>query len=177
MRVQLIEVSRGIAAAAWQNGQLEALTLPHINTDEAIVTLGDYLKMDSSLFRLIDDLDSYQLELERAVSQYFEGKPVTFNMPLNWDRLTPFQGKVLKVVKNIPYGTTMSYGEIGQVLGYRSGARAVGGAVGANPWLLVVPCHRVLAANKGLGGFSSGLGWKEVLLQIEKIQYKTSDGK
>lgn len=177
MHVQLIEVSQGIAAAAWQNGQLEALTLPQANIIEVIETLGDYLKEDAGLFGLVDDLDSYQLELERALIQYFAGKPVTFNVPLNWDRLTPFQGKVLKIVKNIPYGMTMSYGEVAKILGYRSGARAVGGAVAANPWLLVVPCHRVLAANKGLGGFSSGLGWKEILLQMEKIQYKTSDGK
>lgn len=173
MQVQLIEVFQGIAAAAWQNGHLESLTLPLASKEEAIATLGDYLKMDQNNLKLSIDLDIYQQELEKEVIHYFEGKPVKFNIPINWNRLTPFQGSVLKIVHGIPYGQILSYGEIAQRIGYQRGAaRAVGGAVGANPWLLVVPCHRVLAANRGLGGFSSGLHWKEKLLQIEKIPYK-----
>lgn len=175
MQVQLIEVFPGIAAAAWQNGHLESLTLPQASKEEAIATLGDYLKMEPHNLQPGSDLGFCQRQLANDLSLYFQGKPVKFNVSINWGRLTAFQGNVLKIVHNIPYGQNLSYGEIAKLLGYRKGAaRAVGGAVGANPWLLVVPCHRVLAASKGLGGFSSGLAWKEKLLQIEEISYRTS---
>lgn len=72
----------------------------------------------------------------------------------------------------IPRGATMSYGEIAAKLNNPRASRAVGGACGANPIPLLVPCHRVLAANGRLGGFSGGLDWKRRLLAIEGITVK-----
>jgi AraC family transcriptional regulator of adaptative response/methylated-DNA-[protein]-cysteine methyltransferase len=83
---------------------------------------------------------------------------------------TDFQKKVWNALRNISLGKTKSYGEIAQAIGKPKAVRAVGGACGANPIPVLVPCHRVLAANKKLGGFSGGLDWKRNLLTREKAE-------
>ena len=90
--------------------------------------------------------------------------------PLDWTGTTDFQKSVWKAMLKIPRGKTRSYGEIAQVIGNPKAVRAVGGACGANPIPVLVPCHRVLAANNKIGGFSSGLGWKASLLEREGIE-------
>ena len=83
---------------------------------------------------------------------------------------TEFQKSVWREMRKISPGKTKSYGEIASAIGKPSAVRAVGGACGANPVPVLVPCHRVLAANKKLGGFSSGLDWKRSLLKREGVQ-------
>ncbi len=83
---------------------------------------------------------------------------------------TEFQKSVWNALRKISLGKTKSYGEIAQVIGKPKAVRAVGGACGANPVPVFVPCHRVLAANKKLGGFSGGLDWKRSLLAREGIK-------
>jgi len=91
--------------------------------------------------------------------------------PENFPPLAPsgtaFQQSVWRELKKIRFGQTKSYGEIAQRIGKPKAVRAVGGACGANPIPVLVPCHRVLAANKNLGGFSGGLDWKRSLLARE----------
>jgi methylated-DNA-[protein]-cysteine S-methyltransferase len=87
--------------------------------------------------------------------------------PLDISKGTPFQQKVWKALLTIPAGETRSYGDIAAAVGTPGAARAVGAACGANPIPLLVPCHRVLAAHKKLGGFSAGLKWKRLLLERE----------
>ena len=82
---------------------------------------------------------------------------------------TEFQKSVWREMRKIPAGKTKSYGEMAQAIGKPKAVRAVGGACGANPIPVFVPCHRVLAANKKIGGFSSGLEWKRKLLAVEGI--------
>ena len=82
---------------------------------------------------------------------------------------TEFQKRVWNALRKISAGKTKSYGEIAQAIGKPKAVRAVGGACGANPVPVLVPCHRVLAANKKLGGFSGGLDWKRNLLAREGI--------
>jgi O-6-methylguanine DNA methyltransferase len=91
--------------------------------------------------------------------------------PLDWTGTTDFQKSVWKAMLKIPLGKTKSYGEIAQAIGKPKAVRAVGGACGANPIPVLVPCHRVLAANNKIGGFSSGLGWKASLLEREGIEF------
>ena len=91
--------------------------------------------------------------------------------PLDWAGTTDFQKSVWKAMLKIPLGKTRSYGEIAQAIGNPKAVRAVGGACGANPIPVLVPCHRVLAANNKIGGFSSGLGWKASLLEREGIEF------
>lgn len=85
---------------------------------------------------------------------------------------TEFQKKVWRAMLKIPSGKTKSYGEIAEAIGKPGAVRAVGGACGANPIPVFVPCHRVLAANKKIGGFGSGLNWKYKLLEREGIVFE-----
>jgi len=81
-------------------------------------------------------------------------------------RVTPFQFRVLEVISAIPWGKTMTYGDVAAKLGMPNAARAVGGACAANPIPLLLPCHRVVGAG-GLGGFAGGLAMKRRLLALE----------
>jgi methylated-DNA-[protein]-cysteine S-methyltransferase len=97
-------------------------------------------------------------------------------IPLDLDRLAPFSRKVYEVVRTIPPGETMSYGEVAEAVGAPGAARAVGQALGRNPYAIIVPCHRVLAAGGRTGGFSAtgGVSTKLRMLAIEGVH--TSDG-
>ncbi|WP_420823075.1 methylated-DNA--[protein]-cysteine S-methyltransferase [Wenzhouxiangella limi] len=80
---------------------------------------------------------------------------------------TPFQRAVWEYLRSIPYGQSASYGQIARALGRPSAARAVGLAVGRNPWALIVPCHRVIGSNGALTGYAGGLERKRWLLALE----------
>jgi O-6-methylguanine DNA methyltransferase len=80
---------------------------------------------------------------------------------------TDFQQRVWRQLVKIPKGRVTTYAQIAKALGKPRASRAVGNACGANPFPIVVPCHRVVASNGGLGGFSSGLAWKRKLLALE----------
>ncbi len=106
---------------------------------------------------------------ETALKKILTGRaPKTFP-PLD-PAGTEFQKSVWNALRRISIGKTKSYGEIAQAIGKPKAVRAVGGACGANPIPVLVPCHRVLAANKKLGGFSGGLNWKRSLLAREGIK-------
>jgi O-6-methylguanine DNA methyltransferase len=89
--------------------------------------------------------------------------------PLDLSAGTAFQQRVWAVLRKIRCGRTLSYGEVARAAGKPGAARAVGGACGANPIPVLVPCHRVLAGNRKLGGFSGGLHWKQLLLGRESV--------
>lgn len=114
---------------------------------------------------------SSRCELERRfeadVRRYFAGEQVAFRLPLASGRGTPFQRAVWRVLRRIPYGEVRTYGWVARALGRPGAARAVGGACGANPWPIIVPCHRVVAAGGALGGYSAGLALKRLLLRLE----------
>ncbi|NCD24398.1 MAG: MGMT family protein [Deltaproteobacteria bacterium] len=91
-------------------------------------------------------------------------------LPLNMDILTPFARKVLTTLhREVPRGSWTTYGQLAARCGCARGARAVGGVMARNPWPLYLPCHRVLAANMGLGGFGPGLPLKRKLLELEGV--------
>jgi O-6-methylguanine DNA methyltransferase len=89
--------------------------------------------------------------------------------PLDLSGGTAFQRRVWNAMRKIACGKTRSYGEIARSIGKPKAVRAVGGACGANPIPVLVPCHRVLAANRKIGGFSGGLEWKRRLLAREGV--------
>ena len=91
--------------------------------------------------------------------------------PLDLSAGTEFQQTVWAELLNIPPGQTRSYGEIAGRLAKPGASRAVGSACGANPIPVIVPCHRVLAAHRRIGGFSGGPGWKQRLLRIEQTEF------
>jgi len=105
----------------------------------------------------------------RALEAYFRTGQVPAGVPLTFSG-SPFQVKVWKALRRIPEGSTASYGEIAEKIGHPGAARAVGGACGANPLPIFVPCHRVLASGGKLGGFGGGLDMKDALLKLEKAR-------
>lgn len=105
-----------------------------------------------------------------ALEQALAGKPPKSLPPLDLSAGTPFQQCVWRALGRIKAGQTRSYGDIAKTIGRPRSVRAVGGACGANPIPVFIPCHRVLAANRKLGGFSGGLDWKRKLLAREGVQ-------
>jgi methylated-DNA-[protein]-cysteine S-methyltransferase len=99
---------------------------------------------------------------------YFAGTLTEFDVPLRLDG-TPFQRRVWDVLRSIPYGHTVSYGEIATELGRPSASRAVGAANGSNPIGIVVPCHRVIGSDGKLTGYGGGLPRKQALLDLERL--------
>ena len=106
------------------------------------------------------------LDSTAAFAAYLDGSARELKTPLDL-RGTPFQIKVWEYLLEIPYGETRTYGEVAAAIGQPAASRAVGAACGANPVPLAVPCHRVLAADGGLGGYTPGLEWKKWLLSLE----------
>ncbi|MBG6054549.1 methylated-DNA-[protein]-cysteine S-methyltransferase [Salinibacterium sp. CAN_S4] len=115
--------------------------------------------------------------LEVALTQlaeYFDGRRTEFDVPVDVTG-TDFQKKIWAELSRLPYGSVVSYGFLGGVTGRATAGRAVGGAVGANPVPIIVPCHRVLAANGRITGFSAGEGiaTKAWLLDHEGIEHRS----
>ena len=107
------------------------------------------------------------------LDQYFVGQVPTMMIPLA-PQGTMFQQKVWSQLQHIPYGTSLTYGELSQRV-FNSpipkGSQAIGSAVGANPISLIIPCHRVLGKGNALTGYTGGLSIKRALLSIENISF------
>jgi len=154
------------------------------------------------LFSMSDDTETILIENKsklnnyyRQICDYFRGVLKTFCLKLDLRGHRDFSKSVWRVTQRIPYGETRSYSWIGEKIGkfcspdsfvrdkysrkkipgyYLS--RAVGNALGKNPVPIIIPCHRVLKKDGSLGGFSSGLGWKRFLLDLEKNNIKKYNG-
>jgi len=107
------------------------------------------------------------LSLKKNLKAYFSSRKVNFKESLDLTGGTAFQKRVWKAMLKIPYGQTKSYGWLAGQVGGRNRARAVGAACGANPIPIVIPCHRVIREDGGLGGYGGGLSIKRKLLKIE----------
>ena len=105
--------------------------------------------------------------VRRELEQYFGGGRRSFELKLDWTLVGGFGRRVLRVTSQIPYGGVLSYQEVAADAGSPRGYRAAGNALGANPIPIVIPCHRVLHAGGGLGGYGGGLDRKRWLLQLE----------
>lgn len=105
--------------------------------------------------------------VEVQLDKYFAGKVTSFSLEVDLRRMTSFQKQVLRQTMRVPYGRTSSYRDIASRIGRPAAYRAVGNAVGANPIPIVVPCHRIIAADGGIGGYSGGLAYKKKLLALE----------
>ena len=106
-------------------------------------------------------------EAIRQLQEYFVGQRTGFDLPLA-PKGTEFQRAVWRQLQEIPYGETISYGELARRVGNPKASRAVGSANGANPLPIVIPCHRVIAGDGSMGGFGGGLPTKEILLALEQ---------
>lgn len=108
-------------------------------------------------------------QTSRAVQLLVGGKPASDLPPLDVSRGTEFQQQVWEAMRKIGFGRTSTYGELAKAIGRPKAVRAVGGACGANPIPVLIPCHRVVAGGGKLGGFSGGLDWKRRLLGAEGL--------
>lgn len=106
-------------------------------------------------------------DAQRQVLSYLAGRSRTLDFPIDLSAGTPFQRRVWRAALRIPYGRARSYRWIASKVGGTRYARAVGNALGSNPVPLIVPCHRVVAHDASLGGFSCGLSVKRNLLELE----------
>jgi len=108
-------------------------------------------------------LQRYTMEL----AEFLEGGRRSFSVPVDV-KGTPFQEEVWEALMAIPYGETCSYGEIAERINKKSAVRAVGTAIGANPVLMVIPCHRVIGKNGSMTGYRGGIEMKQLLLELER---------
>lgn len=104
------------------------------------------------------------------IQEYFRRERTVFDLPIDLEAATGFQREVYDELVKVPYGRVTTYGELAEAVGRGELARAVGQAVGANPIPIVIPCHRVVAADGRLGGFTGGLAVKVALLAVENVQ-------
>ncbi|MDK8454688.1 methylated-DNA--[protein]-cysteine S-methyltransferase [Corynebacterium marquesiae] len=114
--------------------------------------------------RSADVLDAAQAQL----AEYFAGQRRAFELPLDPPATTDFRAAVHAQLAEIGYGETVTYRDVAKLLGRPGATRAVGSACGANPLLIVRPCHRVLRSDGGLGGYAGGLEAKRFLLTLEE---------
>jgi methylated-DNA-[protein]-cysteine S-methyltransferase len=105
--------------------------------------------------------------VRRELSEYFEGRRTSFDLPLDWQLTRGFNRQVLRQTAAIPYGDVSTYSKVAAAAGSPRAYRAAGNALGSNPIPIVVPCHRVLHTGGGLGGYGGGLERKEFLLKLE----------
>ena len=167
----------GACGVSWSDAGLRALQLPEECEDATRAKLlvrsgagGPMATAESS--------PGWVKEAIALVSEHLAGKPHDLaGVPLDLAGHTPFVTKVLRAAQAIPAGRTTTYGELARTVGSPGASRAVGRVMATNPWPLIVPCHRVVAASGATGGFSAygGLATKERILQIEGGTLLTGD--
>lgn len=115
-------------------------------------------------------------QARKELQEYFLGKRVRFEFPLDLSKVTPFRKRVYEIMSTIPYGEVRTYRWLAQMVGNPRALRAVGGANAHNQWPLAIPCHRVVGSNGQLTGFSApgGLALKARLLELEGIIVKNN---
>ncbi|MGW1533493.1 methylated-DNA--[protein]-cysteine S-methyltransferase [Streptomyces aureus] len=109
-------------------------------------------------------------EAIRQVEAYFAGERHDFDLPLDWSLISGFNRQVLRELHSgVPFGSVVAYGDLAGRVGAPGAAQAVGVAMGSNPLPVVVPCHRVVESDGGIGGFGGGLETKRKLLALEGV--------
>lgn len=131
-----------------------------------------YISFEKGKNRITPAIDwredrSYLAGAIRQFDLYFQGRLKQFTLKLA-PRGTPFQLDVLRALQEVPYGETVSYGELARRIGRPKASRAVGAANAGNPLPIVIPCHRVIGSNGSLVGFGGGLEVKRKLLDLER---------
>lgn len=152
------------------------VTLILVGTSKSIVFLGrkehcesyfkQWQKKYFPTYTLVTNSDAFTIEKEEII-EYYAGKRESFTFSYHLIG-TDFQKLVWQALQNTCYGTTCSYTDIAKQIGKENSVRAVASAIGKNPLMIVVPCHRVLRKDGGIGGFRGGLDMKKALLKIEK---------
>jgi methylated-DNA-[protein]-cysteine S-methyltransferase len=155
--VMLASTAIGLVRIAYLDGEGES-------ADDVLIELAG--RLSPRVVELPKRLDRARRELD----EFFAGKRRDFDLPLDWSMVKPgFTRSVLVATARIPFGETTSYKGIAGRAGNERAFRAAGTALGSNPLPIVVPCHRVLHAGGGLGGYTGGLDIKRKLLRVEGV--------
>jgi O-6-methylguanine DNA methyltransferase len=148
-----------VAVLASDKG-IKRLAVPQRTAERALELLGPTI-------RDVKPHPNFLRDIIKLLRHYFQGREITFPEICDLGEATSFQRRVWEATRLIPYGETQSYRWVADQVGHKGAARAVGQALSKNPVPIIIPCHRVLACNGGLCGFSCGLGWKRFLLELE----------
>lgn len=159
-RLAVFDTRIGWIGVAWNERGIVALNLPRASREHALRDL----RRDYPSALLYDDAP---VEVTRELREYVEGQRNQFALKLDWSSLKPFQRAVLEAARQIPFGETRSYGWIAKQIGKPRASRAVGQALRTNPIPIILPCHRVIGGDGGLGGYAGGLALKRKLLMLE----------
>jgi len=160
LKYAISNIGAGWVGVLGSNSGLLGATLPQGTAREAERRLGDRV-------REAVRSDDFLADLIERLRDYFAGQRVAFADELDLSRATVFQRGVWQLTRLIPYGETRSYGWVAVRMGKAGAGRAVGQALGRNPLPVIIPCHRVVAKDGGLGGYSGGVAEKGYLLRLE----------
>ena len=155
-----VETSLGVFVAEWSGKGLVGIYFP--GRFNARRTLTPALSLEGRGGK------ARGTELVEDLKQCLQGRPVEWRTPLDFRAATAFQRRVWQAIRTIPYGEVRSYGWLAEAADNARALRAVANACGANPFPLLIPCHRIIASDGSLGGFSGGVAWKKKLLQLER---------
>lgn len=161
----------------WTSFSQKEWTIFLVATEKGICYVGTskeaveaWCKKHYKTFELVENHEK-MVKYRKQYEEYFAGKRTIFDIQIDLQG-TPFQKEVWEALLQIPFGKTTCYSEIANRINRPKAIRAVGGAIGANPILIVIPCHRIIGKNGKLTGFSAGIPLKKELLQIENVSYK-----
>ncbi len=168
MRYTVFETDLGWIGVLASPRGLKRITIPVSSPEEALRLLEGDLG-DAEL-----DPESFG-DLPDRVQRFLDGEEVSFPEALDLPRATPFKRAVWEATRAIPRGETRSYGDIAAQVGRPAGARAVGQAMASNPIAILIPCHRVITSDGGLGGYGGHIGMKKRLLEVEGARGPGSD--
>lgn len=165
MSYHLFDTAFGTCAIAWSEAGLTRLQLPERTRAETEARIRCDGAEPSGM-----PLPAFAAEALSALQIYFSGTPVSLDaLRLDESFVSTFNVAIYRALRAVPRGTTVTYGDLARQVGQPGAARAVGVAMGRNPWPVIVPCHRVLARGGKMGGFSApgGTATKERLLALE----------
>lgn len=165
----LFETAIGSCGVAWNDSGLTWLQLPEEDDDATRARLLAKAT-DAGPMAATKNIPAWVKDAMARVREHLAGRPQDLaRIPLDVSRITPLTAKIYRAAQAVPAGRTATYGELAGIVGSPGAARAVGRAMATNPWPVIVPCHRVVSAGGGTGGFSAygGLVTKERMLQLE----------
>lgn len=162
----LFETAFGTCAVVWSVGGLIRVRLPQQDARD----LEQRLASNASSWERETPLPDIATTAIDAITRYLNGERLDFrSVKLDWGSVPGYNARIYRALARVPYGATTTYGALAVEIGKPNAARAVGMAMGRNPWPIVIPCHRVLASGQQLGGFSApgGVTTKIKLLRLE----------
>lgn len=163
----LFDTDVGVCALAWNSSGLTGVQFPEASPEQTEARLSSRAGSVRAT-----DLPDAIATCAQKMRDYFSGAETDFrDVALDMRGLSDFHVRVYTALRETGWGQATSYGALAAAVGEPGAARAIGAAMGANPWPLIVPCHRVLAANGKIGGFSApgGRATKRRMLQLERI--------